>query len=191
MNKLLVIGNDKIGRRMYARLGANDCVQIVIDASSNPKRVLRLIRKRVIPISLLIKMVWAEIFRYDYPVEDVKKIYTNADLLSFINEQQIDRVYLFRGSLIINQKVINSRADIYNVHCASIPDYGGLGAIQRALEDNALDQEATLHRVTEKVDVGEVIRVMPYKLVKNYSYRQNEDIAYNAGIQLLVKELGG
>lgn len=32
---------------------------------------------------------------------------------------------------------------------------------------------------------------MPFKLDKDLSYRKNEDIAYDAGIQLILNELNG
>ena len=73
---------------------------------------------------------------------------------------------------------------ILNIHCAKIPEYGGIGVLDRALNDKAYNQEATLHIITERIDEGEVITVEPYKLQESLSYRENENIAYDAGIKL-------
>jgi folate-dependent phosphoribosylglycinamide formyltransferase PurN len=189
VNKLLVVGNDKIGRKLISKIGKRKDVMIRLDASSDLKRLLKLIGRGSIQIRVLIKMGFAEILRKDYTVESFDRIYNNADLLKAIRAFHIERVYLFRAGLIISKQVLRSRAEILNVHCASIPDYGGLGSIAKALHDHAYDQEATLHRVTEKIDEGEVIATVPYKLDKNILYRKNEDMAYDAGIQLMINEL--
>jgi folate-dependent phosphoribosylglycinamide formyltransferase PurN len=191
VKKLLVVGNDKIGRKLISKIGSRQDLIIRIDASSDLKRLLKLIRRGSIHINVFIKMGIAEILRKDYTIESFEKIYNNADLLKAIRAFHIKRVYLFRAGLIISKQVLRSKAEILNVHCASIPDYGGLGSIARALRDHAYDQEAMLHRVTEKIDEGEVIATIPYKLDKNLSYRKNEDIAYDAGIQLILDELNG
>lgn len=111
----------------------------------------------------------------------------NDELLHTISRYDIEQVYLFRAGLIINKKILDSGIDILNTHCARIPDYGGLGAIARALKDSSFDQVATLHRVTETIDDGEIVATEPYKLNAALSYRKNEDIAYEAGMRLLLK----
>jgi methionyl-tRNA formyltransferase len=134
-------------------------------------------------------MAWAELFRPDYKIADFPQIRSNVDLLEKIKGYAVDRVYLFRAGLIINKKVIEAGPEILNIHCARVPDYGGLGSIMRALEAEAYEQEATLHRVVERIDEGEVIATLPYNLDKALTYRQNEEIAYDAGIRLLLDQL--
>jgi asparagine synthetase B (glutamine-hydrolysing) len=51
----------------------------------------------------------------------------------------------------------------------------------------AYEQEATLHKVTEKIDEGEVIDTEKFTLNPNVSYCENETISYNAGIRLLKR----
>jgi hypothetical protein len=57
------------------------------------------------------------------------------------------------------------------------------------LSDGALAQCATLHRVTTRIDGGEVLQTMPYQLDPRLSYADNEERAYAVGIELLVGEL--
>lgn len=113
---------------------------------------------------------------------------TNQDLLAFA-EQGATQVYLYRAGLIVNRTVIAAFADVLNVHCAQIPAYGGVGAIPRALRDRAFRQEATLHRVTHNIDDGDVVATEPYMLNPNDAYRINEDRAYLAGANLMLRQL--
>ena len=50
-------------------------------------------------------------------------------------------------------------------------------------------QKATLHRLIETIDSGEVISEIDYKLDPKKSYLANENIAYSAAIKLLIKTL--
>jgi methionyl-tRNA formyltransferase len=134
-------------------------------------------------------MAIAELTREDTRVTITQHISSNTDLLRIIRHNNIDQVYLFRAGLIVNRKVLDCGVQILNTHCGRIPDYGGLGAIPRALAEKAYDQVATLHRVTVTIDDGEVLDVEPYLLNPDISYRENEDTAYEAGIRLLLRHL--
>ncbi|MBI82899.1 MAG: hypothetical protein CMJ81_06865 [Planctomycetaceae bacterium] len=189
MKTLLLVGDDKIGRRLIARLQGYEDLQIVLDHSTNLKKVWRLLKKRSISPRLLLKMIWAEYRRPDFQVPGCQAIANNGKLLEIINQQQIGRVYLFRAGLIISPLVIRTGISVLNIHCARIPEYGGLGVVARALKDGAYDQEATMHQVTSRIDEGPVMAVEPYRLDPACSYRENEDRAYDAGIRLLQREL--
>ena len=189
MKKLLVVGDDKIGRRLIVRLEENVRFRIILDKSSNIRRVFRLYRRGSLDLFCLFNMAIAEFFRKDRNVNISEYVKNNDDLLNLIYRYKIDQVYLFRAGLIINKKVLASGAVVLNIHCASIPDYGGLGAIARALQDGAYNQFATLHKVTESIDKGEIVATEAYKLDPKLNYKRNEDIAYDAGIRLLLKHL--
>jgi methionyl-tRNA formyltransferase len=186
---MLVIGNDKLGRRLLARLGDPVEQLIVVDQSTDFQRVWKLIRRGSLQLSWVIQMAWAEWRRSDTPVGKRPAIFNNDDLLRLIQVEQLRRIYLFRAGLIVNRKVLESGVEVLNVHCARLPAYGGLGSIARALAAGAYEQEATLHRVTTRIDDGEVLATEPYQLHKALSYGENEERAYEAGIKLLCKEL--
>jgi methionyl-tRNA formyltransferase len=189
MNTLLLVGNDKLSRKLVSQFTPDIDFQIAIDVSTNMRRVVKLLRRGSLSPLVLFKMLLAEFFRKDYPIEDFPKIRSNNDLLDMIRVRQFSKVYMFHVGLIINKAVISSGVEILNTHCASLPKYGGLMSIDRALKDHVFSQEATLHQVTEKIDSGNVIAVNPYLLEKDRSYAWNEDRAYNAGIELILGQL--
>lgn len=190
MTTLLVVGDDKIGRRLLHRLGGWQGT-IVLDRSSNLGRAWRLLRRGSLTYQNCLQMAWANLCRPDFPAPDGPAIRSNAELLKLILAEQVEQVFLFRAGLIVSKSILGLGVDVLNVHCARIPEYGGLGSLPRALADGACDQVATLHRVTERIDRGEVLDTEPYNLDPTQSFRWNEDIAYEAGIRLLSRHLAG
>jgi methionyl-tRNA formyltransferase len=122
-------------------------------------------------------------------VQKTETITRNGDLVNIINLYAPQRVVLFRAGLIINKAVLATGVPIMNIHCAKIPEYGGIGSIAKALQENAFYQSATLHQVTEAIDQGIVFDTEPYELDPSTSYCMNEDSAYAAGYRLLVRTL--
>jgi methionyl-tRNA formyltransferase len=188
LRRLLIAGNDKLSGKLIAQFQQNQQLRIILDKSTNAKRAWQLYRKERFKLIWLLKMTLAELARESSHISISDHIRNNDELLHLIRQYRIERVYLFRASLIISKKILRLGVDILNTHCARIPDYGGLAAIPRALRDGAFDQVATLHRITQKIDEGEIIETEPYQLNPDLSYRRNEDIAYQAGIRLLVKQ---
>ena len=89
----------------------------------------------------------------------------------------------------LNKKILSLPPIFLNIHACSLPDYGGLGSINKALTNNALSQNATLHEVISKIDSGKVVDEVPYQLKKELFYYKNEKIAYQAALKLLLKTL--
>ena len=189
LKRLLVAGNDKLSGKLIAQLVENQQLRIILDKSTNAKRTWQLYRNGRLKLIWLLKMTIAELAREKSHVSIFSNIKNNDELFHFIHQYRIEQVYLFRVGLIINKEILGLGVDILNTHCARIPDYAGLGAIAKALKEGAFDQVATLHRVTERIDEGEIIKIEPYKLNPKLSYRRNEDIAYQAGIRLLQKTI--
>lgn len=191
MSTLLVVGDDKIGRAFLRKYPAAPDLLVALDRSTDLKRVFRLVRRGTLPIAAVLRMAWANLLRpRQSPMKSAMPvIQTNRDLLDLIENHSITRVLLFRAGLIVRREVLDSGVAILNIHCASLEGYGGLASIYRALKDKAVKQEATLHRVTEAIDRGEVLDIEPYKLESGLSYRENEDLAYAAGMRLLTRTL--
>jgi len=187
MKTLLVVGDDKFGRKLINNIEIEK-FEIILDKSSSIKRILKLIVKKRISLSLVCKMTFYNFLRKKQNLYNKYQcIKSNRDLIEIIKKKNIEQVVLFRGGLIINTRVLNLGIRILNIHCAKIPEYGGIGVIHRALQDKAHDQEATLHIITSRIDEGEVITTEKYQLDDNISYGKNEDLAYNAGIRLFIK----
>ncbi len=188
MNRLLIVSNDKLGRKLINIIEEKKIdIMIVYDRSSSLKRVIRLIKRGIIKLPIFIKMYLAELKRKNFKVNgDYSSIRTNQELIAFLYNNSISEVYLFRAGLIINKKVIDSGVKLLNTHCARLPQYGGLASIARALKNKDYMQNATLHQVTKKIDSGIIFDELPYELSASKSYFENEEVAYNEGIKMLV-----
>ena len=192
MKTLLILGGDKIARSALGALTASGDLMIAIDNSTSIKRVLTLIAKRRIGLFLLIKMIVCELMRKDpdLSTKDFARIKSNSDVLRIIEEFKPQRICLFRAGLVISREVIERGIPLMNIHCAKVPEYGGLGSIDRAIKDGAVEQHATLHQVTTTIDRGEIFDLEPFYLNTKKSYCINENIAYQAGLRLLSRTIG-
>lgn len=190
MTILVIVGNDKLGRKFINSIDQNK-YEIVLDGSSSIRRVFKLIRRGTLKISLVIKMIISDLSRRNHKLaKEYEMIKSNNELINIVTKKKIEQVILYRGGLIVNRKFLDTGVKILNIHCAKIPEYGGIGVLYRALQDQSYQQEATLHVITERIDSGEVLAVEPYELNKNISYKENEEIAYNAGTRLFKRHFG-
>ena len=190
MTTLVIIGNDKIGGQALKKIHNCKEIEIVCDKSTNIKRVIKLLRSKKLSISLVLKMFLAEILRKgEKPNKNILTIKSNNNLVEILKKNNYEKVILFRAGLIVNKKVIDTGINILNIHAASLPDFAGIGSINKALIKKAYCQKATLHRLIETIDSGEIISEIDYKLDPNKSYLANENIAYSAAIKLLFKTL--
>lgn len=186
MKILVLTGNDKWGRKFLHTESENYSVSFALEAGSRSlKRIVKLLRKGSLSFSTLLKMTLAEFARPAYSTPDLPHIKNNDDLLQLIQTNHFDQVILYHVGMIIRRKVLQTGVKVYNIHCARLPEYGGLMAIQRALDKGDFRQEATLHIVNEQVDSGETIQTIPFLLDAEKSYRVNEDTAFDAGEALL------
>ena len=194
MKTMLILGGDRIARKAMESLKDSDYLVIAIDRSTSIKRVAKLIWKRRLSLILIFKMLLCEFRRASSAVPsidiDYVEITNNKDLLALLDKHKPERVILFRAGLVINKDVISQGIPLLNIHCANVPEYGGLGAIHRALKDNALEQNATLHQITTTIDEGHVFDIEPFRLNASKSYCHNEDVAYPAGLKLLFRTIG-
>ena len=190
MKTLIILGNDKIGGTAFKRLYSSQSLSIMIDLSSNLSRIFALIRKKKIGIQLLIKMILAELMRTgSKPPKSLPSISSNAQLLERIEKERFQKIILFRAGLIIRKSVIETGVQIFNIHAAKVPEYGGIGSINCALQDEAFDQFACFHRVTDKIDDGEIVDRESFTLSPDKPYYVNEDIAYAAATCLLLRNV--
>lgn len=187
--RLFVIGNDRISKSFVHSRTLPPNTELVVDRSANIARVFRLLYRGSLTPKVVLRMAWAEFLRPDPgPVEGLE-VRSSAELAIMAKERKPSEILLFRAGIIVKRDLLNLGIPIYNVHSARLPEYGGLGTISRALADGAYDQQATLHRVNEKIDAGEVLDTEPYRLDPDLSYGANEAIAYGAGMKLLDRTL--
>lgn len=191
VRNLIILGNDKIAGVVSEQICRSENCVVYIDRSTGFSRVLKLLKRRVISPILLAKMAVCEVLRKGRRPDVVfPSIRSNDDLLRAISVHKPDRLILFRAGLIINKSVIASGVPVFNIHAAIVPDYGGIGSIDKAIKDKAYDQYASVHIVTTRIDEGAVVDRISYKLNPEFSYCQNEAVAYRAGQQLLLRAIG-
>lgn len=190
MRVAVLVGGDKLGRLMASKIKKlYPEIPLLQDNSSSWKRVFSLLKRNTLSFSQLYDMAFAEFKRSDVAFEFSYQITNNKELMSILCSLGVERLYLYRAGLIINRKALESDIEFYNIHCAKLPQYGGIATIHRALRDKAIQQEATLHHVTEGIDSGTTIDVESYLLDLNASYFLNEERAYEAGRTLLLRQL--
>ena len=182
----LIFGNDKLSNSIISSLNLPDNVILIKDKSTNIKKISRLVFKRRISLYFLFKTFYCQIRNKSMPLkEKYISISNNYDLEKILEKKKPKYIILFRAGLIINKNIINLKIPLINIHCARLDGFGGLGSIYKALKKEVYDQCATAHIVTEKIDEGQIIAEMPFKLNPNISYCKNELIAFKTGGDLL------
>lgn len=197
--RIILVGNDSIGWAfldiLFNHFG-DDFIRhniVLKDKSSNLSRIFRLINSRRIKLNTLFKMFLAESLRKLHSPNSYDQqpcCISNSQLSDIIKcNIPIDEILLFRAGLIVSKGVLSLGVPIYNIHCAMIPSFGGLGSIEKALTRRSYNQAAVVHRITTRIDEGEIICSWPYKLNPQLTYKQNELIAYSAGFKAGIKFL--
>lgn len=189
MKTLLVVGDDFFGRVLLERLGPQPGLITAFDVSPTLARAFRALRRGSLKPGWLWDMALAGLRRRPPGVRADLSVRGNAGLLAVIREEAVERVVLFRAGLIIDRTMLAEGIPVFNIHCARLPGLPGLGAIHRALADGAYRQAATLYRVTERIDDGEIVDTEPYHLDPASAYGANEVAAYEAGMRLAQRFL--
>jgi len=66
MKTLLILGSDKLSQLVISKIGLNKHTEILIDKSTNLKRIFKLIAKGVISPLLFAKMCYCELMRNSF-----------------------------------------------------------------------------------------------------------------------------
>jgi phosphoribosylglycinamide formyltransferase 1 len=144
---VLISGN---GSTLQALLDCRELIDIGLVISSKPKayglqRAIRAgVATAVIPEQLRGKFV----------------SHASAEdwILSSLRDRGITKLFLAGFMRILSGKFIQKfSGDIFNIHPSLLPKYKGLGALEQAINAGETKVGATVHRVTEGVDEGEVI----------------------------------
>jgi Formyl transferase len=189
MRSLLVVSDDYWGARAEAITADNEHIVVAVDRSGGLIRALKLVLRGSIPIRAAVQ-IWSA--QSSLPRDKPKSTLVfvdNLELRHLAEREQISNIVLFRAGLIISGNTLE-RCRVRNIHCADILEFGGLASIFRALKAGAIQQKATLHIVTNRIDDGEILDVEPYDLDPKVSYVINEARAYEAGLRLLMRALG-
>ena len=183
--------NSKTLAAMFLQDIARDKYFLVEDHSMSLKKIWNLIKKRRIGFIWLLKQVFAsykqkQFLKGNYSniaiIKPDATIRKHSEFLEFIeSNSDINTIFAFRAGIIL-QKSLISKLRCINTHYASLPSYGGLGSIQKALDDKAYQQNATIHEMETTIDSGKILLTQPYELNPKLPYWQNELKAALAGV---------
>ncbi len=185
MNTLLILGDDSASSWLGCKLQSENLqgVHLYIDKSTNLKRVIRLLWRGRLSLNTVLKLFFAEKTRKRKPFNSHGYISSNSDLINIIQKHTPEKILCFRVGLIINRSVLEVGVPIYNVH---VSDFPGLGTIARSIKAKKWEQNACLHHIEEGIDTGKVMLKEHYTMLPQNTYKENEDLAYIAGVNLAI-----
>ena len=189
---ILIIGDDRMGRQAMKSVHATfPDMTIYRNRSGSPRRILKLVRKRILSFSALMCMAWAELRRQPVSTPDFPVLLTNQHVREMLEREKPDMVICFRAGLVLTEKTLAYPTQFLNLHYADLPKWAGLGTIAKALKAKAYHQNACLHEMVGEIDAGEVYHREAYTLDPSLGYKANEDRAFEAGLRLLHRYLSG
>jgi phosphoribosylglycinamide formyltransferase-1 len=96
---------------------------------------------------------------FSYPTTDKKNIRAfEVGSLNILLEKKVDLICLAGFMQILSSFFIKGfKKKIINIHPSILPSFKGLYTHERVLKSGSLIHGATVHQVTEKVDVGPIL----------------------------------
>jgi methionyl-tRNA formyltransferase len=183
---LVLVSDDYWGARA-AEICERQGACPVIDRTLSATRALKLVLRGSLPLPAALA-IWQARRSLPQVRPQAAAVSSNASLRALCAHLKADRLLLFRAGLIISGEILKD-FEVQNIHCADIRGFGGLAAIHRALRVGCHEQCATLHRVTSRIDEGEILDTEPFRLDPERPYAENEFWAYEAGLRLLERTL--
>ena len=130
MKTLLVTTDSKLTRILFESVFPKSSdVIIVVDKCSDFRRTCKVVFKKFDFLNSL-----TENGNSEFSQKARKRIaadheaHDHTELLTLFNKYNPDRMILFRAGLILKRRMFPEDACIVNIHCATLPGYGGLGA---------------------------------------------------------------
>tara|TARA_Y100000004_G_scaffold162487_1_gene191269 strand:+ start:1189 stop:1746 length:558 start_codon:yes stop_codon:yes gene_type:complete len=63
-------------------------------------------------------------------------------------------------------RIVENTDNCFNVHTGLLPDYGGTNILDYAIQNKAIEQGLTLHKMTDKIDYGPIISKITYPIIE-------------------------
>lgn len=106
--------------------------------------------------------------RLVHEYEDVSYVTTQERLEKYVISKKYDVIILIGWSWKIPPEIINNNL-VIGMHPSKLPEYAGGSPIQHQIIDGLTSSEATLFKLTNKFDDGELILSEPFSLSGNLS----------------------
>jgi methionyl-tRNA formyltransferase len=108
-----------------------------------------------------------------------------------IREGQPDLIISIRFGLILKPAVLTiPKYGVLNLHSGKLPDYRGVMACFRAMQNNEVEHSSTLHYITDgSIDTGNIIDINTLALNYEASYLENMLNLYQGGVKQLLRAI--
>ena len=186
-NKVVIItGNRLILKNLRENYHFRN-TKIIYDNSSKFSRGFKLLKNRKLNTFNIIKMYLAQFDKNSHKRINSKitRIKNELEFVSIIDSYQPSHVISFHCGIIFHPSFYPQNIIMLNIHCASLPQYPGIGAIINAISDKCGIQNATLHKITSKIDDGEIVKTKNFELNFSKSYKVNYQKSISVGMDLL------
>jgi methionyl-tRNA formyltransferase len=190
--KLLITSDIILATEIQNEFGLNN-FQIVLDKSPQLLRTIKLIFRRKLTVGQVLKIYMCRNRMKKKSVDYSSKLtVTNQyELLDIVENFKPELLVAIQCSMIFNVSRFPTKLKMLNIHGASLPQYGGLGALFRAIADESYNQECVLHLLTNDIDKGKTLASIKYYLDPNLSYCQNYERSIIAGKKLIEELCNG
>ncbi|MDD3150290.1 MAG: formyltransferase family protein [Candidatus Gastranaerophilales bacterium] len=109
----------------------------------------------------------------------IKNFYIqHNDLHDFFKKNHFDLAVLAGYMRIISPEVLNL-CDFINIHPSLLPDFKGKNAIKQAYDAGVNQIGVTIHRVTNLLDGGSILKQVVHKVKTGISYEELEEEIHN------------
>lgn len=136
---------------------------------------------------------WAKRSHYQYAeIQYWDKDTFSADALEFFQGKNCQDVLLFYTRMLA--KPLIEELSVCNIHPSLLPAFKGLHAVKQAMEARVMLFGATLHRVNERLDEGQILAQVAMPVEPNLTLEQANRLSYLQKIWLTllwVESLGG
>lgn len=95
-----------------------------------------------------------ELPNMDLVIDNINSLKT----INYLKSKQIDTVLFIRPLQIINKNFLDHFPNSYNLHNTMLPKYRGLGGVFQTLRHNDDYIGITVHKVTNKLDGGDIVK---------------------------------
>lgn len=111
-------------------------------------------------------------------------------ILDLLHEEGIDELWCVGYRKLFSGEFIERFAgEMYNLHPSLLPAFKGLDVYERVIDRGVSVSGATLHRISEEMDEGEIIDQVSYRVPEDVSVESLKRYATRFEVMLLEKYL--
>jgi methionyl-tRNA formyltransferase len=134
---------------------------------------------------------FAELVKQGVSVQEIASINTEQGIAT-VQAGAPDLIISIRFGLILQDPVLNiARYGVINLHSGRLPDYRGVMACFRAMQDNQQEMATTVHYIRDaSIDTGDIVSIDTMPIDYQASYLANLLALYKGGVASIVAAIG-